>query len=100
MYREHHIRSFKELEDYIFALDEDEGIRIFGKVKGFAKGSFIFVGIYLGKYCVRICDRIWNQKSKSYLVGKKNKFFYFSEINELLTFLETNIEKPLKAWLY
>jgi hypothetical protein len=100
MYREHHIRSFKELKDYIYALDEDEGIRIFGRVKGFAKGGFIFVGIYMGKYCVRICDKIFNQKSKSFLVGSRSKYFYFSEIKELLTFLEINIEKPLKAWLY
>ncbi|MCW3975189.1 MAG: hypothetical protein O2U61_01515 [Candidatus Bathyarchaeota archaeon] len=100
MYREHRIRSFKELKDFILALDEDEGIRIFGKVKGFTKGGFIFIGIYMGKYCVMICDRIWNQKSKSYLVGSKSKYFYFSEIKELLTFLEINIEKPLKAWLY
>ncbi len=90
----------KELSDYIYALDEDEGIRIFGRVNGFAKGGFIFVGVYMGKYCARVCDRVWDRKRKAYLVGQKSKYFYFSKIEELFKFLKMNIERPINAWLY
>ncbi len=100
MYREKRIRTIKELREYIYALDEDEGIRIFGRVKGFVKGGFIFVGIYMGRYCVRICDRVWDRKRKTFLVGKKSKNLYFLKIEDLFEFLQSNIERPINAWLY
>jgi len=62
MYREERIRSFKELRDRVRALDEDEGIRIFGRVKGFRNGGFIFLGIYVERYCVMIRDRVWDPR--------------------------------------
>lgn len=100
MYKEQRIQSLRDLKNYIYALDEDEGIRIFGKVKGYERGGFIFVGIYLGKYCVRVCDRVWDHKLKSHSIGNKNNYLYFSNVEKLLNFLEDNIEKPLRAWLY
>ena len=100
MYKEQRIQSLRDLKNYIYALDEDEGIRIFGKVKGCERGGFIFVGIYLGKYCVRVCDRVWDRKRKSHSIGNKNNYLYFSNVEELFNFLEDNIERPLRAWLY
>jgi hypothetical protein len=100
MYREERIRSFKELRDRVRALDEDEGIRIFGRVKGFRNGGFIFLGIYVERYCVMIRDRVWDPKRGAYSVGPRRKYLYFHSMEELWEFLKGAIERPLKAWLY
>ena len=100
MYKEHRIRTFKELKEYIMALDEDEGIRIIGRVNGFLKGGFIFVGIYMERYCVRICDRIWNDERKAYTVGQRDRYHYFHNLEDLMFFLEKSVERPLIAWFY
>jgi hypothetical protein len=100
MYREKRIYTMKELRDYVYALDEDEGIRIFGRIEDFVKGGFIFVGVYMGRYCVRVCDRVWDRERNTHSIGQKSKYFYFSKIEELFEFLKINIERPINAWLY
>ena len=90
----------KELRDYARVLDEDEGIRIFGRAEGFVNGGFIFLGVYMGRYCVNICDRVWDRGRRAYTVGRKNKYFYFNDFEETWKFLESIIRRPLKAWLF
>jgi len=100
MYREQRIRSLRELRETLGSLDEDEGIRIYGRARGLAKGGLIFTGVYMGRYCVRVADRVWDRRRKTFNVGRKSKYFYFDRFDEMWSFLKSIIGRPLRAWLY
>lgn len=89
-----------DLVRFMKALDEDEGIRIEGKVKGLANGGFVFVGFYRGQYCLNTCDRAWDSKIKAYTAGGNDKYEYFERFEELISRIKPLIKKPIRAWLY
>lgn len=98
-YAERPIRYQKDLYDFIEALDEDEGIRIEGKLENHAGGGFVFIG-YRGSYCVNICDRIWNRRLRKYVAGGKDEWYYFDTGKEAYSFALKEAKMPLRAWLY
>jgi hypothetical protein len=100
IYAERRIRDLPLLRRLMRALDEDEGIRIEGKLPDLANGGFIFVGFYRGSYCVNLCDRISDKHSKGYTVGDNDRWFYFDEFRDLWKFLRPLIREPLRAGLY
>lgn len=82
------------------ALDEDEGIRVLGNVEGFANGGFIFVSRFREKFCLNICDRFWDEKTKTYTIGGRDVWLYFDDMDSAWSRLKSLIAQPLKAWLY
>jgi hypothetical protein len=99
-YSERPIANRKDLYDFIDALDEDEGIRICGKLKNHAGGGFVFIGYYRGSYCVNICDRIWNSRLRKYVAGGKDEWYYFDTMSQAYTFALKQAKLPIQAWLY
>lgn len=100
VYRERRLDNVALLKRHMQGLDEDEGIRIEGRLPDLANGGYIFVGFYRGSYCVNLCDRLRDKRSGSYTVGGNDRWFYFDEFPNLWRFLHPLIRKPLKAWLY
>jgi len=100
IYSERTIVDEQDLLEYIEALDEDEGIRIQGDLKNHSEGGFIFVGYYRGSYCVNICDKVWNEKLRSYVTGGKDEWYYFDTGKQAFTFVMKEAKRPLQAWLY
>ncbi|MEM4246245.1 MAG: hypothetical protein QW390_03000 [Candidatus Bathyarchaeia archaeon] len=100
MYREQRIRSIKELRERLEALDEDEGIRIYGDAEGFSNGGFLFAGVYMGRYCIRICDRVWSRRCRKYLARRRSEYLYFARADQAWAFIKSAVKRPLKAWLY
>ncbi len=100
VYVERRIRDAQLLKRLIKALDEDEGIRMEGRVPDLANGGYIFVGFYRGSYCVNLCDRIRDRSSNRYTAGFNDKWFYFEDFSGLWRFLRPLARKPFKAWLY
>lgn len=99
-YSERPIRSRRDLLDFIVALDEDEGIRLEGKLKNHLGGGFLFIGYYRGSYCVNICDRIWNSKLRKYVAGGKDEWYYFDTGKGAYAFAVREAKSPIRAWLY
>ncbi len=100
LYRERRIRSLHELTRLIGALDEDEGIRAEGKLRDLKGGGFVFIGFYRGRYCVDMCDRVWNPKVRAYITGSRDRWFDFDRADGLIEFLKPILRKPLRAWFY
>jgi hypothetical protein len=100
LYAERKISNSALLRKFIQALDEDEGIRIEGRVPDLANGGYIFIGFYRGSYCVNLCDRVLDKQSQRFTVGTNDKWLYFDDFPGLWKFLRPMIRKPLKAWLY
>jgi len=99
-YSERRIMNRKDLHDFINALDEDEGIRIEGKLKNHEGGGFVFVGYYRGSYCVNICDRIWNKRLGIYVAGGNDEWYYFDTAKQAYNFAFKEAKTPIRAWLY
>jgi hypothetical protein len=100
LYSERPIRGERDLFDFIQALDEDEGIRLEGKLKNHLGGGFVFIGFYRGSYCVNICDRLWNTGLRKYVAGGKDEWFYFDTAKEAFSFVLKEAKHPLRGWLY
>jgi hypothetical protein len=100
LYSERAIRNERDLLDFIEALDEDEGIRIEGKLKNHPGGGFIFVGYYRGSYCVNICDKIWNPKLRKHVAGGNDEWYYFDTGTQAFTFVMKEAKRPVRAWLF
>ena len=100
VYVERRIRDLQLLKRLINALDEDEGIRMEGRIPDLANGGYVFVGFYRGSYCVNLCDRVRGKSSERYTAGSNDRWFYFEDFSELWKFLRPLIQKPLRAWLY
>ena len=99
-YSERPIVNRKDLYDFIDALDEDEGIRLCGKLKNHTAGGFVFIGYYRGSYCVNICDRIWNKKLRKYIAGGNDEWYYFDTALQAYNFALKQAKTPIQAWLY
>ena len=99
-YSERSIANRKDLYDFIDALDEDEGIRICGKLKNHVGGGFVFIGYYRGNYCVNICDRKWNRRLRKYVAGGNDEWYYFDTASQAYTFALKQAKSPIQAWLY
>jgi len=99
-YLERPIMGRKDLYDFIDALDEDEGIRIHGKLKNHAGGGFVFIGYYRGSYCVNICDRIWNRKLRKFIAGGNDEWYYFDTAPQAYNFAVRQAKTPIRASLY
>jgi len=100
MYKEREISSLVELRKYMEALDEDEGIRAWGDARGFKEGGFIFITRSKGQYCVNICDRVWDDEKKTFMVGGSDVWYYFDDFTHAWKFVKSLVRCPLKAWLY
>jgi hypothetical protein len=99
-YNDKKIKNLEELRRLINALELDEGIRIIGSDSRFKRGGFIFITKQAEKYCVNICDRIFDIEYSSYIPGGKEEFLYFSDPNEVFEQLNNRMKKPLSAWFY
>ena len=99
-YSERSIVNRKDLYDFIDALDEDEGIRLCGKLKNHPGGGFVFIGYYRGSYCVNICDRIWNKKLRKFIAGGNDEWYYFDTAPQAYSFALKQAKTPIRAWLY
>jgi hypothetical protein len=100
LYSERPIRSERDLLDFIEALDEDEGIRVEGKLRNPPGGVFIFVGYYRGSYCVNICDRVWNSRLRKHVAGGKDEWYYFDKGKGAFDFVMKEAKRPIRAWMY
>lgn len=99
-YRERSITSERDLYDFIEALDEDEGIRVEGNLTNHVGGGFIFIGYYRGKYCISICDRVWNEKVRKHVAGGRDEWYYFDTAKETYAFALKEAKHPIDAWIY
>ena len=99
-YREKKIRSVKELNRTIEGLEPDEGLRIIGSLQGFSKGGFVFITKPSERYCVNICERVFDRSLKAIVPGGKEEWFYASTSADVWSLIETRIKRPLEAWLY
>jgi len=100
LYHEDEINNLEDLRRLVEALDEDEGIRVVGNVEGFANGGFIFVSRFREKFCLNICDRVWDEKTETYTVGGRDVWLYFDDVDAAWNRLKSLIAYPLKAWFY
>lgn len=100
VYSERRLPNLALLKMQMQALDEDEGIRIEGNLPDLANGGYLFVGFYRGSYCVNVCDRVRDDRSKAYTVGSNDRWFYFDNFPDLWKFLRRLVRRPLRAWLY
>jgi len=100
LYHEDEISNLEDLRRLMEALDEDEGIRVLGRVEGFANGGFIFVSRFRERFCLNICDRVWDENTGTYTVGGRDVWLYFDDINSAWNRLTSLIAHPVKAWFY
>jgi hypothetical protein len=100
LYQERKITRLKDLPKFIQSLDEDEGIRIEGSVKGLANGGLIFLGFYRGQYCVNMRDKIWKPRLGRFMPGEDSRYLFFNSFQDLWRFLKPAVKKPLRAWMY
>jgi len=94
------IRDMRSLRRWVRDLEQDEGLRVVGRVQGFAGGGFLFVGFHQGKYRVNICDRIWNEKERVYRASKGGQWHEFSSFEKAWSFVMPLVRRPIQAWVY
>jgi len=94
------IRDMRSLRRWVRDLEQDEGLRIVGKVQGFAGGGFLFVGFHQGKYRVNICDRIWDAKERAYRASKGGQWCEFGSFEKAWSFVRPLVRRPIQAWVY
>lgn len=99
-YSEHRIESLNELYVLIQAMDQDEGIRIRGEVDGFENGGFIFVAKSGSRYCINICDRVYDPEKKVFTVGGRDRWLYFESFDEAWETVRKLIRNPIEAYSY
>lgn len=93
----HDVRSLrKRMQD----LEEDEGLRVVGKMRGFAGGGFLFMGFHQGKFRVNVCDRILDRKKRTYSAGRGGEWHEFDSFEEAWDFVRPIIRRPVQAWVY
>jgi hypothetical protein len=100
LYVENKIDSLEDLERHMSALDEDEGIRTFGNSQSPVPNGYIFITRSNERYCINVCEKIWDAKTSSYQVGGNDKYFYFDRFEEAWKMVKPIIQLPLEAWLY
>ncbi len=97
-YREKRIRSLAELRKIMPTLDADEGIRI-DAVNGRSK-CFMFVTKKGGKYTVNIAERIYDASFKAYVPGGRETWFHTGDLEEALSKITAEAQRPFRAYLY
>lgn len=97
---EKEIQNSNELKEILTSLDLDEGVRILGKINNYRGGGFIFINKISSKYCINTTERIYDSKKKSYFPSGKEDFLYFNEVDKVLDFINSNAQKPVRAWYY
>jgi hypothetical protein len=81
-------------------LEEDEGLRIVGKMPEFTGGGFLFVSIHQGKFRVNVCDRIQHARKKTFRPGKGGEWYEFDSFDKVWKFVIERIRRPVQAWVY
>ncbi|MFQ6134193.1 MAG: hypothetical protein ACE5KU_00055 [Nitrososphaerales archaeon] len=105
-FSEKRIHSLRELKKIIEFLDLDEGVRVLGRIEGLRGGGFIFITTSHSatessqRYCVNTAERIYDEEAKMHLPGGREEFLYFSDVEEVVKYIEKNADKPLRAWNY
>lgn len=79
-------------------LDADEGIRI-DSVNGKSK-CFMFVTKKGGKYTINTAERVYDSSLKAYAPGGRETWFYTSDLEEALSKVVSEAQRPLRAYLY
>jgi len=100
LYVEKKIDTMEELNMHMTALDEDEGIRTVGNSESPVPNGYIFVTKSNGRYCINVCERVWDPDTIGYGVGGNDRYFYFDTFDEAWKMLERIVQLPLEAWLY
>ena len=100
MYVEKKIDTDEELQRHMRALDEDEGIRTFGNSQSPIPEGFIFITKSNERYCINLCERVWDAGASQYKVGGNDTYFYFDSFEEAWKMIKTIIRLPMEAWLY
>jgi len=80
------------------SLDSDEGIRVNSAKEG--SECFTFVSKKGGRFTVNIAERVYDKSLKAYVPGGEETWFYTSDIEEALTKVMKEAERPLRAYLY
>jgi hypothetical protein len=100
LYVEKKIDTTEELARHMSALDEDEGIRTVGNSKSPVPNGYVFITKSNERYCINVCEKIWDTETASYKVGGNDKYFYFDTFEETWKMVTSIVELPLEAWLY
>jgi len=80
------------------SLDSDEGIRVNSAKEG--PKFFTFVTKKGGSFTVNTAERVYDKSLKAYVPGGEETWFYTSDIEEALTKVMEEAERPLRAYLY
>lgn len=94
------ISRIAQLKRLMRELEDDEALRIEGRIPHFEGGGFIFIGAYGGRYQINICDRVWSRKSDAYTVGDRDEWHHFESYESAWKFLSPIIKRPLRACKY
>ena len=97
-YREKRIRSVTELRKIIPTLDIDEGIRI-DSANGESK-CFAFVTKKGGRFTINTAESIYDTSLKAHVPGGRETWFYTSDLEEALSKIMAEAQRPLRAYLY
>jgi hypothetical protein len=97
-YKEKLIRSISELRKIMKSLDPDEGIRVNSANEG--SKCFTFITKKVDRFSVITAERVYDKLLKAYVPGGEETWFYTSDIEEALTKVMQEAERPLRAHLY
>ena len=79
-------------------LDPDEGIRVNSVIDGSKR--FTFITKKDDRYTVNTAERVYDKLLKAHIPGGEETWFHTSEIEEVLTRVIKEAERPLRAYLY
>ncbi len=80
-------------------LEEDEGLRIVGRMPELARGGFLFVSVHQGEFHAYVCDRVQQIGRKTFR-GEKGEWHEFGTFDEAWKFVLQRIRRPVQAWCY
>lgn len=100
MYVEKKLETMEELEMYMRALDEDEGIRTVGNSRSPIPNGYVFITKSNQRYCINLCKRVWNPETRRHQVGGNDEYYYFDTFEEAWRMVQSIIQLPIEAWLY
>jgi len=100
LYVEKKLDTMEELEMHMRALDEDEGIRTVGNSRSPIPNGYVFITKSNQRYCINVCERVWNPQTSSHQVGGNDKYYYFDSFEEAWGTVQSIIRLPIEAWLY